>query len=267
MLAQFSHLTELTLHFDRHPVYNGMSLVENDKAYMATTEHLFRHLIKHSHSQQLESLTVYYSPQLSDWDDPQDYKDTLETTIFQASSTTADGQEREISVYQIQAKVKIGANVSQTSSKYRIGQKEIEATIDYLNSMPPVILSRMISASGGQPDRASSELPNLDYDIRTGGLQSQLASYEADWKASNSILPLLEWQLQKRKEQGWELWEMWLMQGKAGKEGFLYNRLQANKENGKTGDIEGRKERLSTESGNTVLGCSKTIQRPRARSM
>lgn len=63
------------------------------------------------------------------------------------------------------------------------------------------------------------------------------------------------------------------MQGKAGKEGFLYDRLRANEENGNTGGIQGRdevekrKERFPSESGNMDIWVLKTNQRPRARSL
>ena len=130
-------------------------------------------------------------------------------------------------------------------------------SIDYLNSMPPTTLSRMVTALSRQANKASIELLDFNYKVRTGGLQPSLAAYEADWKTSNGMLPLLEWQLQKRKEQGRDLWEMPLMQGKAGKEGFLYDRLRAREENSKIGDarcngeIEGWKETLPAKGGHT----------------
>ena len=70
------------------------------------------------------------------------------------------------------------------------------------------------------------------------------------------------------------MWDMPLMKDKAGKEGFLYDRLRAGQENvGKdsgadSGETEkGKEGSSSTKIGDAILGFSKTNQRPRARSL
>ena len=99
--------------------------------------------------------------------------------------------------------------------------------MDYLNSMPPTTLSHMITDLSRHD---SANLLDLNYNVRTDALQYSFATYEAEGKPSNGMLSLSEWQLRKRKEQGWDLSEMPLMQGKSGKKGFLYDRLQALEE-------------------------------------
>lgn len=189
---------------------------------MEYVEKAFRYLIKHSRGQQFKSLRFYYGP-TRDWDIPEAYHKPR--SIFHATSTARDGQEREISVRHINDKEV--RNSHSPSTSYDSRQAEQEDIDDYMNSMPPAILSRMISALGVQADETSLEVPDPGYDVRTGGLQSELGTYEADWKASHGILPLLKRQLQKRKEEGWDLWEMPLMEGKGGKASFLYDRLRA----------------------------------------
>ena len=156
-------------------------------------------------------------------------------SIFHATRSTGEGQEWETSVHHFRTGKLQGETAFDHSYSYdKTRHDSVDLTIDYLNGIPPAIPSSMISALGGQADKISPEFPNLGYDIRTGGLKSKLETYEANWKASNGILLSLEWQLQKRKEEGWDLWEMPLMQDEAGKEGFFYDRLQASEEDGKT---------------------------------
>lgn len=193
---------------------------------------LFRHLVNHSRGQQLRSLKIYCGPQTSRWNTSTDYH--AMNSIFHATRSTGEGQEWEISVHHFRTgKLQGGTTFDHPHSYGKTGHESVDLPIDYLNDMPPAILSSLILALGGQADKVSPEFPNLGYDIRTGGLTSKLETYEANWKASNRILPPLESQLQKRKEQGWELWEMRLMQDEAGKEGFFYDRLQASEEDGK----------------------------------
>ena len=135
--------------------------------------------------------------------------------------------------------------------------------------MPPTTLSHMITDLSRH---VSAKLVDLNYNVRTDALQSSFATYEAEWRLSNGILPLSEWQLRKRKEQGWDLSEMPLMQGKAGKKGFLYDRLQAPEESSKIGDarcngeIKGRRGTLPDRDEHTSNDLSIVKQKPRASS-
>lgn len=83
----------------------------------------------------------------------------------------------------------------------------------------------MIEANKRQIRGTCSDIQEQGYEIETNGWSPKLAEYEARWKESRGILPLLEWRLQKRKEQGWKLWDMPLMESDAGQEGFLYDRM------------------------------------------
>ena len=240
---------------------------------MGNVQSLFRYLIKHKRGRTLKSLTIYRGAHLSDWDHSADIKG--KSDFFHATTAPGvEGQDPEIFLRHIRDG-DVQAVWESEIPPYDNRSVVDEATtnsISYLNSMPPTILSRMITDLSRQANKASTELLDLNYDVRTGGLQSSLATYEADWKMSNGILPLLEWQLRKRKEQGWDMWEMPLMQGKAGKEGFLYDRLRAREEKSKVGDaryngeVEGRKKTLPARVRHTKHESSITKQKRRAYS-
>ena len=92
--------------------------------------------------------------------------------------------------------------------KLRISQCDNDGVVDeanmnsvnYLNSMLPTTLSYMITELSRHANITSAELLDLNYNVRTDALQSSLATYEADWKMSNGMLLLLEWQIRKHKE-------------------------------------------------------------------
>ena len=83
----------------------------------------------------------------------------------------------------------------------------------------------MIEANRAHIYDISSSINDFSYEIKTGGWISQVTDYEKRWRESSGILPTLEWQLQKRKREGWELWDMPLMKPDIGSERFLYDRM------------------------------------------
>ena len=241
---------------------------------MGNVQNLFRYLIKHKRGRKLKSLKIYCGTHLSDWDHRADIKD--DSDFFHATTAPGvGGQDPEIFVRHIRHGEIQGIRETEIfpCDNGSVVDEANMKSIDYLNSMPPTTLSRMITDLSRQANKASAERLDFDYNVRTGGLQSSLVSYEADWRMSNGMLPLLEWQLRKRKEQGWDLWEMPLMQGKAGKEGFVYDRLRACEESSKiadapcNGEIKGRKETLPAGGGHTSLDLSITKRKPRACSI
>ena len=81
-----------------------------------------------------------------------------------------------------------------------------------------------------EPGESHRRAPSSDgqdhgYETQTGGWNDKMAEYEAQWKEDGGLLPLLESQLQKRKERGWKLWDMPRMGSEVGQEGFLYDRI------------------------------------------
>lgn len=197
-------------------------ILEKHKSPLAAVEYAFRHLIQNGNTKQkLKRLTLRDGPQPSDWDNPWGAVESS-SRIFQATrSTTEGGTEQEINARQIR-----GPETEPVQHDRQQEREEAERkTRDYLEAVPPVVLSQMIEVTGGQNPATSPGVTDRTYNIQTGGWSPKLAEYEEKWRESSGILPLLEWQLRKRREQGWKLWDMPLMQSDAGNEGFLYDRM------------------------------------------
>ena len=274
IIARFECLEEISLDFGRRLESYDSHRSQINQTEMGYVQSLFRYLIKYKRGRKLRSVTIYCGTHLSDWDHRAYIKN--ESDFYHATSTAGvGGQIPEIFVRHIQLEDIQGmwkTEISPCDNNSVVDEANMKS-MDYLNSMPPTTLSRMITDLSRQANKANAKLLDLNYNVRTGGLQSSLATYEADWKMSNGLLPLLEWQLRKRKEQGWDLWEMPLIQGKAGKEGFLYDRLRAREENSKFGDarcngeIEKLKETLPPRGGYMSSDLSIKKKKPRACSI
>lgn len=207
----------MTLHTQKPQGY------EKHKSSLAAVEHAFRHVIGHGGNEQnLRSLILYDGPQTSDWDNPWGLVERSSRAFKATRGTLGGNLDQNICAKQIQGP-------SETDhERYHRQQERVEAekkTRDYLDAMPPAVLSQMIDNNRRQIRGTTSDIQEQMYEIQTGGWNHELAEYEERWKNSSGILPMLEWQLQTRKKQGWKLWDMPLMRSDAGSEGFLYDRM------------------------------------------
>lgn len=220
-LSRVSRLAELTLHVVRSTI---------TKSFGAAVEHTFRHVVGRDDTvQHLQCLTLREGTQPSDWDNPWGGVHSS-SRVYQATRGTNEGNGK---LNVVTRQIRDPPDIFSENYRRREIREEFEKKAkEYLDTMPPAILSQMmIEASSGQDHGTSSEAENHIYDIKTGGWSHKLAQYEEKWRQSNGIMPMLRWQLQKRKEQGWKLWDMPLMQSGSGSEGFLYDRmLEANAE-------------------------------------
>lgn len=191
---------------------------------LAMVEQALRYVIEDGGTENhLQSLTLQEGPRHPEWDNPWGAVNKRSSRVFQATRTTNAGEdEQNINRRQIEGPLK-------TELEQRFRKKEPEhaekKTREYLDTMPPAVLSRMIEDNRIQTLSLSSGIEDSTYESRTSGWDAKLAEYEERWRKSSGILPMLEWQLQKRKRQGWKLWDMPLMQSDAGSEGFLYERM------------------------------------------
>ncbi|KAF6225888.1 hypothetical protein HO133_009890 [Letharia lupina] len=216
-LSQIPQLAEITLHTQKPQGY------EKHKSSLAAVEHAFRHVIEHGGNEQnLRSLILYDGPQTSDWDNPWGLVERSSRAFKATRGTHGGNMDQNICAKHIQGP-------SETDhERYHRQQERVEAekkTRDYLDAMPPAVLSQMIDNNRRQIRGTTSDIQEQMYEIQTGGWNPELAEYEERWKNSSGILPMLEWQLQTRKKQGWKLWDMPLMRSDAGSEGFLYDRM------------------------------------------
>ena len=202
---------------------------------------IFRQIIdRGGRDQGLNSLTLRESPRAYDWDDPWGaVKDS--SRVFQATRRTKVGvQQGAIWSARWPKKPAPEVHTRQTHGPPPVrtiktpfdeeddllAEKTIE---DHLDAIPPAVLSQLIETSkshlhGPFPDREYHSY-SIQTIQTTGGWNDKLAVYEAKWKEAGGLLPLLESQLQKRKEQGWKLWDMPLMESEVGQEGLLYERI------------------------------------------
>ncbi len=195
-----------------------------DKSTIAAVEHTYRRITELGGTEQsLKSLILQDGVLQSDWDNPWGAS-SESSRAFQATKSMNGGEganDLKVDARQIRGHVE--------KHKARRRQEEQEGaeaeTEEYLDSMPPEILRKMIEDNRGQTHPIFSGNRDLTYEVQTGGWTPKLAEYEERWKKSNGILPMLEWQLHKRKEQGWKLWDMPLMKPDDGSEGFLYDRM------------------------------------------
>lgn len=210
-----SQLAEITLH-----IIESRERGE-DKSFLAVAKRAFLNIIGDGGTEHnLKSLTLQNDALRSDWDNP--WGDIGQATrVFQAKRSPVRGGNQGVCARQIRG----GLGRLEQHKRNSTWIQATQETMDYLNAMPPAILAKMIEANGAEISGLPSGIKDSTYEIQTSGWTSKLAEYEESWKNSSGILPLLEWQLQKRKTQGWKLWDMPLMTRDAGSEGFLYDRM------------------------------------------
>ncbi len=218
---------------------------------------VFHHLVKNGvPEQKLESLTLQDGAQISDWDNPWGAVNGP-GRVFQATRKKNGGQhEPEINAKQLRGPPALdpccaydflnhqqrfcptapNPTVPQDSSTQQ-GEAERQ-TKAYLDTMPPAILREMIEANSSQLRGTGTATEDLAYGGQTGCCSRKEEEYEEMWRESSGILPILQWQLRKRKEQGWRLWDMPLMQIEAGKEGFLYDGMMKAEVEGEGKEVD-----------------------------
>ena len=198
---------------------------------------IFRQIIDRGGTKQrLDSLTLHEFSGASEWDNPSGAaRDS--GGVFHATRSiyvgVQSGSRRSKRWFkkpglEIQVRQTHGPPPEYTTRKPPRDEDALLAektTEDYLDAIPPAVLSQMIQASSSHLRAPSSNRRDHSYSTQTGGWNDKLAVYEAKWKESGGLLPILESQLQKRKERGWKLWDMPLMEAEVGREGFLYDRI------------------------------------------
>ena len=198
---------------------------------------IFRQIIdRGSSSQRLNSLTLYESPSASEWDKPWGaVRDS--SRVFQATRRTNVGVQQgargsarwpKKPALEIHARQTHGPPPVRTTRQPLLEEDDLlaEKTLEqHLDAIPPAALSQIIESTKSHLPGPSTDRRNPSYSTQTGGWNDKLAEYEAKWKEDGGLLPLLESQLQKRKERGWKLWDMPLMESEVGREGFLYDRI------------------------------------------
>ena len=200
-------------------------------------EHIFRQIAdRRCNDQRLKSLTLHESPHASDWDNPWGtVKDR--SRVFPATRVTNVGvhqgarrsarwpQKPALEIHTRQTHWPPSARTIKDPFLEEDDLLDEKTTEDHLDAIPPAVLSQLVEASESHLPRPSSDRQDHSYPTQTGGWNDKLAEYEAKWKEEGGLLPLLESQLQKRKERGWKLWDMPLMESEVGQEGFLYDRI------------------------------------------
>ena len=195
---------------------------------------IFRQIVERGGSKQrLNSLTLHQSPGVSEWDNP--WGAVREPSrVFQATRRTNVGVQQgarrsarwpKKPALEIHARQTHGLPPVRTTKKMPLEEDDLlaeKSTEDHLDAIPPAVLSQIVNSHLPGP---SSDRRNHSYSTQTGGWNDKLAEYEAKWKEEGGLLPLLESQLQKRKQRGWKLWNMPLMESEVGQEGFLYDRM------------------------------------------
>ena len=223
ILSQMSQLKELTI---QNGFWSSLKEVKD----------IFRQIVERGGSKQrLNSLTLHQYPGVSEWDNPwgavRDPSRVFQATrkanvgVEQGPRRSARGPKKP--ALEIQARQTHGPPPVRTTSIPREEDDLLveKTTEDHLDAIPPAVLSQIIETSKSHLSGPSSDRENYSYSTQTGGWNDKLAEYEAKWKEEGGLLPLLESQLQKRKERGWKLWDMPLMESEVGKEGFLYDRI------------------------------------------
>lgn len=220
VLSQMPQLTELTLHVN-HP-----RNMEKHKSPLAVAEQAFLHIVgcgdaEHSLKSLMLEDTLQDGRLSSDWANPCGAI-RRSTRTFQAKwNPTGEGK---LGVVARQIRGPLG-DLDRDDRYAALAQAERE-TRDYLDAMPTAVLAKMIEDNGAHVGHLPSDVGDSQNEVKTSGWSPKLNEYEEQWKESSGVLPLLQWQLQKRKEHGWKLWDMPLMRREAGSEGFLYDRMK-----------------------------------------
>lgn len=222
-LSQMAQLTELTFQTG-----SSSSLKE--------VSNIFRQIVDlDGTKQKLKSLTLQEFPGASEWDNPwgaardssRVFQATRRPDLRNQQGPRRSNHRSKKPALEIQARQTHGPPPERTTRKPAREEDALLAektTEDYLDAIPPAVLSQMIEASSSHLRAPSSNRRDHSYETQTGGWNDKLAVYEAKWKEGGGLLPILESQLQKRKERGWKLWDKPLMESEVGQEGFLYDR-------------------------------------------
>ena len=223
-LSQMPSLKELTIHTG---AWSSLREVEE----------IFRQIVEHGGSKQrLNSLTLHQSPGVSEWHNPwgtvrepsRVFQKIWRTNVGSQKGARRSARWPKKPALEIHARQTHGPPPVRSTKKIPREKNDLlaeKATEDYLDATPPAVLSQLVEASESHLPSPSSDREDYSYSTQTGGWKAKLAEYEAKLKKDSGFLPLLESQLQKRKERGWKLWDMPLMESEVEQEGFLYDRI------------------------------------------